>query len=131
MSGRTDPGRPVHIDSQIPATFDAGLARVQTHPHPQQDTLRPGVPSQQPLRRNRRRGPVLRPLKGREELISPALHLVPTRIRHRFSKQPPVLFPHRTEVFSEPMHKRRRPFDIREEQRHRAGRQPSHPNARV
>jgi hypothetical protein len=73
--------------------------------------------------------PVLRPLKDRKELVGPALDLVPARIRHRLAQQTPVLFPNCTEAVPEPMHKRCRPFDIREEQRHRTGRQPSHPNA--
>ena len=107
MSGCANPGRPVDIDTQVPAAFYARLTRVQTHPHAQRDSLRPSLLSQQPLCRNRRRHPILRPLKGRKELISAALHLVATRIRHRLAQHTPVLFPHSTEVFSEPMHKRR------------------------
>ena len=107
VSGRTDPGRPVDVDTEIAAAFYARLTRVQPHPDAQRDPLRPAMLSQQLLCRNRRRHSILRPLKDREELISAALDLVATRLRHRLAQQTPVLFPNSTEVFSEPMHKRR------------------------
>ena len=130
VSGRADPGRPCTSRPRYPPPSTPGspvcrpirTRSVIPSGHPCSASSRWPQPPPPP-----RPSPAERP----QELVGAALDLVATRLRHRLAQQTPVLFPNSTEVLPEPMHKRRRPFDIREEQRHRTGRQPSHPNARV
>ena len=128
MPGRADTRGTVDVETQVDATLDSRLARVQTHAHAHRAPFRPGMRRQEPLRRDCRHHPILRPLKNSEQLISPRVDLIAARVRHRLAEHTPLLPQDGTVVVPERVDERRRPFDVREEHRHGPSRRLGHTN---
>jgi hypothetical protein len=87
---------------------------------------RPVVPAERPLRRDSRLGRRLRRPEGCKELIAARVDLVTLAIRDRLSQQAAEVAEHRQPLVAELARQARRAFDVREEERHRAGGKRAH-----
>ena len=85
MAGSHDPGRPVHVDSDVVRRRKQWLARVQTHPYADRAI------GERPLGLDCRRNSIRGALKSDEERIAFAADLVSTMARKRGPQHSPML----------------------------------------
>ena len=115
-----DPGRRVHVQSDVALLRHLGLARVQPHPHAH------------PPGRERRlggcsaTGGVGRASEGVEECVALSAHLHPAPLSHRLADDPAMSVQGRRIPVAELVQQLRRALDVREDQRDRPCRQLAH-----
>ncbi len=111
----------VHVDADVVVDRDDAFARVQADAHADVALARPLLRGELTLRHGRRGDGPVRIREHREERVAVGRHLEPVgapdgRAQHTVVLRERVLV-ERPEVVEEP----RRPFDVREEERDRAG----------
>ena len=126
VSGGGDPRRPVHIDPAVLAIDNQRLTRVQAHSHAERALRERRLCLRCPSDR------LTRACKRDEEAITLRVDLHAMLRDHRTSDKPPELgesrpVPLRTNLLQH----RRRPLDIGEQQRDRAGRQLPHERSMI
>ena len=77
VAGRAEAGGAVDIQADVAAGAEARLAGVQAHPHPDRDTLRPGILGQRSLRCHRGRDGVGGTGEDDEEAVALGIDLPP------------------------------------------------------
>ena len=115
---RADPGRAVHVESEIAAVVtDRRLASVQSHPHAHHGVGRPGVNGEGTLGGIRRADRVVSTPEREEEFLAARIDLEPACLVNGRAQQPAMVTGNRRPAVAEPLHQFRRSLDISQQER--------------
>ena len=117
VAGGRDPRRPVHVEPHVPPIGPERLACVQSHPHPHRAARK------RELRVRGGRHGIGRTRKGDEESVALRVDLDALVPPPGLPQRPAVLGKHVRIPVAQLPEEPRRPLDIREEERHRPGRE--------
>ena len=121
VRSRADAGGSMDSETDVALVRDKRLACVQPHAHSNVDVLRPGVGGESALRVRGGCGGVLHPREGDEERVSLRVD-DPAVVRLEGSDQEcAVLVDDRGVAVAQPAEELGRAFDVREQERDRAG----------
>ena len=126
VSGRADPRRTVHVQSDVIILSDLRLAGVDAHPHAHVDALGPTLRGQRALRAHRGGDRVARPHEGDEERVALGVDLVTVVLVERRPQQALMLGQHLGVAATQPRQQPRRTLDVAEQKRHGATRKLRH-----
>jgi hypothetical protein len=122
VASPSDPRRPVDVHADVPRPRQHRFARVESHPDPNVDRLRPDVGRNGALCLNRTEHRIDGPWKGNEERVALSVDLEPVPFGEGATEDAALLGQHRRVLAAQPLEQPRRALDVGEQEGDRPAR---------